>query len=274
MKLACKLVALDMDGALLTSAKNVLPETLEDLRFARDAEVSRACCTGRGLTELRPYLPPAAHAALRHLQQRQRGIRLPGRPPAIVSGHSRSPLTGNSGGGRPLSLHAPVSHGNRIHRRPPGRDPHGGFHMGVHQSMYLEVTRQVDDMIAEGTRLGDISKIDLYFPDQATRLQAHAALKNLPISLALTEQTGLEMMARSVTKASGLQHLAKLPGLSRAETAAVGDGENDREMLIWAGFFAAMGNALPEIQALCDCIVPDNDHNGVGTALRRAIFLT
>lgn len=148
------------------------------------------------------------------------------------------------------------------------------FHMGVHQSMYLEVTRQVDDMIAEGTRLGDISKIDLYFPDQATRLQAHAALKNLPISLALTEQTGLEMMARSVTKASGFQHLAKLPGLSRAETAAVGDGENDREMLIWAGFSAAMGNALPEIQALCDCIVPDNDHNGVGTALRRAIFLT
>ena len=117
------------------------------------------------------------------------------------------------------------------------------FHMGVHQSMYLEVTRQVDDMIAEGTRLGDISKIDLYFPDQATRLQAHAALKNLP-------------------------------GLSRAETAAVGDGENDREMLIWAGFSAAMGNALPEIQALYDCIVPDNDHNGVGTALRRAIFLT
>lgn len=48
MKLACKLVALDMDGALLASAKNVLPETLEDLRFARDAEVSRACCTGRG----------------------------------------------------------------------------------------------------------------------------------------------------------------------------------------------------------------------------------
>lgn len=46
-----------MDGALLTSAKNVLPETPEDLRFARDAEVSRACCTGRGLTELRSYPP-------------------------------------------------------------------------------------------------------------------------------------------------------------------------------------------------------------------------
>ena len=69
-------------------------------------------------------------------------------------------------------------------------------------------------------------------------------------------------------------YLAKLLGLSQAETAAVGDGENDREMLMWAGFSAAMGNALPEIQALCDCIVPDNDHNGVGTALRQAIFLT
>ena len=82
------------------------------------------------------------------------------------------------------------------------------------------------------------------------------------------------MTAQTVTKASGLQHLAKLLGLSPAETAAVGDGENDREMLMWAGFSAAMGNARPEIQVLCDFVAPDNDHNGVGTALRRAIFVT
>ena len=54
----------------------------------------------------------------------------------------------------------------------------------------------------------------------------------------------------------------------------MGDGENDREMLMWAGFSAAMGNARPEIQVLCDFVAPDNDHNGVGAALRRAIFVT
>ena len=274
MKPACKLVALDMDGTLLTSEKTVLPETLEDLRFARDAGVSLAYCTGRGLAELRSYLPrlPMLRYAICNSGsvvydcREDRPLLSQDIPAAlcreILAVAARFPCM-------PQFLtetESVVARRDVTHM--------ADFHMGVYQSMYLEVTRQVDDMIAEGVRLGDISKINLYFPDQATRLQAHAALKNLPISLVLTEQTGLEMTAQSVTKASGLQHLAKLLGLSPAETAAVGDGENDREMLMWAGFSAAMGNALPEIQVLCDFVAPDNDHNGVGAALRRAIFVT
>ena len=272
MHSACKLVALDMDGTLLTSEKTVLPETLEDLRRAQQRGVALAYCTGRGLAELRPYLeqlPMLRYAicnsgSVVYDLQRRRTLLSQNIPEALCR--------------EILEVAARIScmpqflteTESIVARRDVPRM--ADFHMGVYQRLYQEVTRQVEDMVAEGLRLGDISKINLYFPDLSLRQQAYAQLKHLPVSLVLTEKTGLEMTAPSVTKASGLQQLAALLGLAQGETAAVGDGENDREMLMWAGLSVAMGNAQPEIQKLCQLVVLDNDHNGVGVALRRMIL--
>ena len=40
-------------------------------------------------------------------------------------------------------------------------------------------------------------------------------------------------------------------------------------MLHDAGLSVAMGNAQADIKAQCDLITEDNDHNGVGEAIRR-----
>jgi hydroxymethylpyrimidine pyrophosphatase-like HAD family hydrolase len=54
-----------------------------------------------------------------------------------------------------------------------------------------------------------------------------------------------------------------------SETMSIGDSENDLTALQAAAVSVAMKNADEKIRALCDCVTEDNDHNGVGLALRR-----
>jgi len=77
----------------------------------------------------------------------------------------------------------------------------------------------------------------------------------------------LEFAHPDVSKGSGLQFVADRLGFTPAETVACGDGENDRELLDWAGFGVAVGNAHEEILARADLVVPDVEHEGVARLL-------
>jgi len=77
----------------------------------------------------------------------------------------------------------------------------------------------------------------------------------------------LEFANPAVSKGAGLQFVADLLGFDSAHTAACGDGENDRELLDWAGFAVAVANAQPEILARADLVVPSVDDEGVATLL-------
>ena len=77
----------------------------------------------------------------------------------------------------------------------------------------------------------------------------------------------LEFAHPDVNKGSGLQFVAELLGFTAAETVACGDGENDRELLGWAGFGVAVANAHDEILERADLVVPDVEHEGVAQLL-------
>jgi Cof subfamily protein (haloacid dehalogenase superfamily) len=77
----------------------------------------------------------------------------------------------------------------------------------------------------------------------------------------------LEFAHPDVNKGSGLQFVADRLGFTPAETVACGDGENDRELLDWAGFRVAVANAHPEILARADLVLPDVEHEGVAELL-------
>ena len=57
----------------------------------------------------------------------------------------------------------------------------------------------------------------------------------------------LDLSPVGVSKASGLQYVARHLGLSSEDTLAIGDGRNDIEMLRWAGRGVAMGQAVEEV---------------------------
>jgi Cof subfamily protein (haloacid dehalogenase superfamily) len=73
----------------------------------------------------------------------------------------------------------------------------------------------------------------------------------------------LEFAAPEVSKGSGLEFVADRLGFTADETVACGDGENDRELLDWAGFGVAVANAHPEILERARLVVPDVEHEGV-----------
>ena len=59
----------------------------------------------------------------------------------------------------------------------------------------------------------------------------------------------LEFAHPDVSKGAGLAFVAERLGFTPRETVACGDGENDRELLDWAGFAVAVANAHDEILA-------------------------
>jgi Cof subfamily protein (haloacid dehalogenase superfamily) len=77
----------------------------------------------------------------------------------------------------------------------------------------------------------------------------------------------LEFASPAVTKGSGLQFLAEHLGFTRERTVAFGDGENDVELLDWAGFGVAVANAHPRVLAAADWVCPSAAEEGVAQVI-------
>ena len=77
----------------------------------------------------------------------------------------------------------------------------------------------------------------------------------------------LEFAHSDVSKGSGLEFVADRVGFRPNETVACGDGENDRELLDWAGFGVAVANAHADVLARADLVVPSVQDEGVAALL-------
>jgi Cof subfamily protein (haloacid dehalogenase superfamily) len=77
----------------------------------------------------------------------------------------------------------------------------------------------------------------------------------------------LEFAAKGVTKGAGLDFLAEHLGFTKEQTIAFGDGENDIELVEWASYGVAVGNASDRIKALADWVCPPAEEEGVAQVL-------
>jgi Cof subfamily protein (haloacid dehalogenase superfamily) len=77
----------------------------------------------------------------------------------------------------------------------------------------------------------------------------------------------LEFASPDVSKGSGLAFLAEHLGFSAERTVAFGDGENDVELLEWAGYAVAVANAHPRVLAVADWVCPSAEDEGVAQVL-------
>ena len=73
----------------------------------------------------------------------------------------------------------------------------------------------------------------------------------------------LEFASPEVTKASGMEFVARHLGLERERVVAFGDGENDVELLAWAGYAVAVANAHERVLAVADHVCPPVGEEGV-----------
>ena len=77
----------------------------------------------------------------------------------------------------------------------------------------------------------------------------------------------LELASPEVTKAAGLAFLAEHLGFTAERTVAFGDGENDVELLEWAGYGVAVANAHERVLAVADWVCPSAEEEGVAQAI-------
>lgn len=94
------------------------------------------------------------------------------------------------------------------------------------------------------------------------------------IYVAASKPKYLEMTNPEVNKGRALAVLAQRLGISRSEIMAVGDSVNDLDMISYAGWGVAMGNARDEVKAVASAVTSANDADGVAEAIEKYVLKT
>ena len=78
----------------------------------------------------------------------------------------------------------------------------------------------------------------------------------------------MDIISKNGGKVTGIRKMLEIHGISGEEMVAFGDGENDIEMLSFAGVGVAMGNAEEPVKAVADFVTADIDDDGIEKALK------
>ena len=107
--------------------------------------------------------------------------------------------------------------------------------------------------------------------DEPTRLDGiEARMKarfNGRLYIAKSLPEFLEFASPEVTKASGIAFVAEHIGFARERTVAFGDGENDVELLEWAGYSVSVANGHERARAIADYVCPAAGEEGVAQVI-------
>ena len=121
----------------------------------------------------------------------------------------------------------------------------------------------------------DVQKIMLFARDPAVRDRILADIQTHFDDLAVSTSTfnNLEINVATAHKGRAIERFAAHFGWTLANCMAFGDGLNDLSMVKMAGTGVAMANAAPEVRAAADYVTLSNDEDGVAAALRHFMSL-
>lgn len=267
-----KLIALDMDGTLLTTQETILQETITDLKSAVAIGKTVVLCTGRGILELEEYRELLSYVRY--------AITLSG---ALVYdfGENRCLLLHSIPHAVSLEVtciaeaHDAMVHLYTEHELIVDRahlDQIDTYHISEYGIFLRRHAKIIENVRTELPLLKCLPKINIFFHTEMDRQSSLEKLTSLPLSISRADGLALELSPKYVTKGSGLQFLARYLQIPIEDTIAVGDSDNDRHVLETAGLSVAMGNAEADILQLADFVTSDNDHNGAGEAIRKHLF--
>ena len=140
------------------------------------------------------------------------------------------------------------------------------------RDMFLRNATIVDDMLA-ALDAGTPEKFDVFYvpPEVHDPLLAELEATG-PFGRAGALGSNLEITAVGANKGAALAALSAQMGLTAGEVMAFGDADNDLEMLSWAGWSFAMGNACPAAKAAARYTTGTNAEGGVGMAVEQYVL--
>ena len=103
--------------------------------------------------------------------------------------------------------------------------------------------------------------------EMAAELSKHIGIEG---DITYSTENGLvEIVPLGISKASGIEEVARPLGITHDDVVAFGDMPNDVPMLMRAGHGVAMGNAHPDVLAAADEVTASNTDDGVARVLER-----
>lgn len=266
-----KLVAIDMDGTLLNSKKELLEETKQYFKdfHKKETETLLVLCTGRPETGIRPYLKDLGYLEENHYIISQNGANIY---------ESRT-------GKRVMDAFldsAAIQKWIELGKK------HGISVMGAGVDYYYCFDQEPTEWMEFDVKLvsGKLKRIptkeslntDFYKillmgdEEQLNEFETFIPQEWRDEFYVVRSQKYLvEVLTKGVNKAFGLEKLAQKLNILPSEIAAIGDAANDVEMLEYAGLAIAMGNASEEVKAIADIVTDTNENNGVIKAIDKLI---
>jgi hypothetical protein len=273
-----RLLAVDLDGTLLDSARRIPERNLRALDAAHRAGVVLALVTGRRL--------PAARSALSDLNLEPWLVLNGG---ALIQQGREGPIVARSL--LPLAVALEVlTVAREVDAEPvvhDGPDGEGRLLAGAGPirnrklALYLEgagpdfipardlakaLSRDPTEVMFASS-LGEIALIERLLRERfASRIRV--AVTRYPAQ----DFCILDVLAPDCSKSRALDFLARRHGVARHETMAIGDNWNDVDMLESAGLAVVMANAEPELRSRGFRLTASNDDCGVAQAIEENLL--
>ncbi len=260
-----RMIALDLDGTLTNSNKDVTPYTRETLIAAMEQGAIVVLASGRPTYGIEPVADCLE-------MNRRGGYVLSYNGGKIVDWRTKEEL---------YAKHLPHDVLPILHNY---ARTHG--HALIGYSGLDILTEMPDDpYVAEEARINrmNIRRVDNLLealPSDPTKLlmtgeptlmlKAEEELLDLVgdrMDLFRSAPFFIELVPKGIDKALSLQRLLSQLRLTQRDLIAFGDGYNDLSMIRFAGMGVAMGNAAAEVRAAANHITASNDEDGVAQAL-------
>ncbi len=271
-----KLIALDLDGTLLNSDKQLTPENRAVLEKAAGEGIEIVPATGRfykGMPEIIRELPFVRYVI------------------SINGAQVYDAVNGKTVCSSEIPWERAVSVMEHLDALDTIYDCYQDGWGWMTQKFYdqaqqyaanvhsLEMIRTLRTPVPElkaclTARAADVQKIQIFFRDMDLRAEALRTLPQAFPDLVVTTSivNNIEINSREATKGNALKKLAAYLGIPLNETMAFGDDRNDITMLQAAGVGVAMGNAGEEVKRAADYVTDDCNSSGVAHAMKHFLW--
>lgn len=264
-----KLIALDLDGTLLNSSKEISSENLAAIEAARQKNVHVVLTTGRPLIAIQPYLKKLEMLDFEDfsvtfnggLVQRNTGQILSKKSFSYAEIEEIKRLTTE------LGIPCDILSEEKVF---------------MTQSQTLSEYDQLNKLLtfirmdfAQVPREVVYNKIVSCTEKSLldSRLSEIAPAYFERFEIFKTQAKLLEFMPKGINKAYGLTQLIQQLDLQPENVMAMGDEANDLSMISWAGYGVAMGNAVAQVKEEARIISNlTNDQNAVADVIARYVL--
>lgn len=260
-----RLIALDLDGTVLTSDISILPSTVEAVAYARSKGVKVIVCTGRIVGEAAVFSKEIGASSL-----------------LISAGGAAISDVRNSRNvaewSMPWEIGAKVV--DAVQNRPVTVMIYVGdrLYLNPYSDEILSATKRTEGFWSSKVVLEDIaSTIRKHkFPvskvfargDVNVLAEALGEINQLPgIHITRSAENNFEIMPAGINKGRALRQLARVMGIGMDQIIAIGDSDNDTDMLKIVGMPVVMGNGDDAVKKLAKYITDTNDNDGVAKAI-------